>query len=100
MQDDMTLAPDFFSYFDAALPLLDADPSLWCISSWNDHGQVGQGACVKLVVCMCGGWHVAAVAASAAVSASAAAASQREWILPVLRARDRSAHGASPTAVP
>ncbi len=36
----MELAPDFFSYFEALHPLLDTDPSLMCISSWNDHGQV------------------------------------------------------------
>jgi hypothetical protein len=38
-QDDMELAPDFFGYFAAAAPLLDADASLLCASSWNDHGQ-------------------------------------------------------------
>jgi alpha-1,3-mannosyl-glycoprotein beta-1,2-N-acetylglucosaminyltransferase len=37
-QDDMELAPDFFSYFEAGAALLDKDTSLWCISSWNDHG--------------------------------------------------------------
>ncbi len=36
----MDLAPDFFSYFEALAPLLDRDPTLMCISSWNDHGQV------------------------------------------------------------
>ncbi len=35
----MELAPDFFGYFAAAAPLLDADASLLCASSWNDHGQ-------------------------------------------------------------
>ena len=40
MQDDMELAPDFFTYFEALAPLLDADDMLMCISSWNDHGQV------------------------------------------------------------
>lgn len=39
-QDDMTLAPDLFSYFEATAPVLDADPTLYCVSSWNDHGQV------------------------------------------------------------
>ena len=40
VQDDMQLSPDFLSYFEATAPLLDADPSLFCVSSWNDHGQV------------------------------------------------------------
>ena len=39
MQDDMQLAPDFFSYFAAMANLMDQYPSLWCISSWNDHGS-------------------------------------------------------------
>ena len=36
----MELAPDFFTYFEALAPLLDEDERLFCISSWNDHGQV------------------------------------------------------------
>jgi hypothetical protein len=43
LEDDMQLAPDFFPYFQATAPLLDADDSLFCISSWNDHGQVRKG---------------------------------------------------------
>ena len=39
LQDDMELAPDFFSYFAATSQLLSSDPSLFCVSSWNDHGQ-------------------------------------------------------------
>ncbi|KAK9802802.1 hypothetical protein WJX73_008081 [Symbiochloris irregularis] len=38
LEDDMELAPDFFTYFEATAPLLDSDPSLYCVSSWNDHG--------------------------------------------------------------
>ncbi len=36
----MELAPDFFTYFEVLAPLLDEDERLFCISSWNDHGQV------------------------------------------------------------
>lgn len=39
VQDDMQLAVDFFSYFEATAPLLSSDPTLYCVSSWNDHGQ-------------------------------------------------------------
>lgn len=39
LEEDMELAPDFFSFFEATAPFLDADPSLLCVSSWNDHGQ-------------------------------------------------------------
>ncbi|NXX31945.1 MGAT1 acetylglucosaminyltransferase, partial [Nicator chloris] len=39
VEDDLEVAPDFFEYFQAALPLLRADPSLWCASAWNDNGR-------------------------------------------------------------
>ncbi|KAK9868373.1 hypothetical protein WJX84_008202 [Apatococcus fuscideae] len=39
LEDDMQLAVDFFSFFEASAPLLSSDPSLYCVSSWNDHGQ-------------------------------------------------------------
>ena len=35
----MEVAPDFFSYMDAAAPLLLSDPSLLCVSAWNDNGK-------------------------------------------------------------
>ena len=44
----MELAPDFFSYFEATAPLLDADENLLCVSSWNDHGLVR-----TVCVCVC-----------------------------------------------
>jgi len=42
LEDDMEIAPDFFQYFEATLPLLQSDPSLYCVSSWNDNGRAGQ----------------------------------------------------------
>ncbi|PKU27437.1 alpha- -mannosyl-glycoprotein 2-beta-n-acetylglucosaminyltransferase [Limosa lapponica baueri] len=39
VEDDLEIAPDFFEYFQAAFPLLRADPSLWCVSAWNDNGK-------------------------------------------------------------
>ncbi|NWV02173.1 MGAT1 acetylglucosaminyltransferase, partial [Ptilonorhynchus violaceus] len=39
VEDDLEVAPDFFEYFQAVFPLLRADPSLWCISAWNDNGK-------------------------------------------------------------
>jgi alpha-1,3-mannosyl-glycoprotein beta-1,2-N-acetylglucosaminyltransferase len=38
LEDDMKVSKDFFEMFEALAPLLDADPTLWCISSWNDNG--------------------------------------------------------------
>ncbi|XP_032064808.1 alpha-1,3-mannosyl-glycoprotein 2-beta-N-acetylglucosaminyltransferase [Thamnophis elegans] len=39
VEDDLEVAPDFFEYFQASFPLLLADPTLWCISAWNDNGK-------------------------------------------------------------
>ncbi|KAK7078239.1 Protein O-linked-mannose beta-1,2-N-acetylglucosaminyltransferase 1, partial [Halocaridina rubra] len=36
LEEDLLVAPDFFSYFNQTAWLLDEDPSLWCISAWND----------------------------------------------------------------
>ncbi|NWI39129.1 MGAT1 acetylglucosaminyltransferase, partial [Picathartes gymnocephalus] len=41
VEDDLEVAPDFFEYFQAVFPLLQRDPSLWCISAWNDNGKEG-----------------------------------------------------------
>ncbi|XP_019734165.1 alpha-1,3-mannosyl-glycoprotein 2-beta-N-acetylglucosaminyltransferase a [Hippocampus comes] len=41
VEDDLEVAPDFFEYFRATLPLLRSDPSLWCVSAWNDNGRQG-----------------------------------------------------------
>ncbi|XP_064626979.1 protein O-linked-mannose beta-1,2-N-acetylglucosaminyltransferase 1-like isoform X2 [Lineus longissimus] len=38
VEEDLDIAPDFFSYFSQTLPLLDKDPSIYCISAWNDQG--------------------------------------------------------------
>lgn len=38
LEEDMDIAPDFFSYFDAMLPLVRQDPMLFCASAWNDNG--------------------------------------------------------------
>ncbi|KAK9847547.1 hypothetical protein WJX84_001936 [Apatococcus fuscideae] len=39
-EDDMQFSPDFLHLFAATAILLDKDPSLWCVSSWNDNGLV------------------------------------------------------------
>lgn len=38
VEDDMLFSPDFLTLLTAAAPLLDADPTLWCVSTWNDNG--------------------------------------------------------------
>lgn len=37
--DDLEISPDFYEYFIGTYPLLLKDPSLWCISAWNDNGK-------------------------------------------------------------
>lgn len=39
VEDDLLAAPDFYEYFEATLPILKADKSLWCVSAWNDNGK-------------------------------------------------------------
>ncbi|XP_075587584.1 alpha-1,3-mannosyl-glycoprotein 2-beta-N-acetylglucosaminyltransferase [Dermatophagoides farinae] len=39
VEDDLDIAPDFFEYFLALYPILRSDPSLYCISAWNDNGK-------------------------------------------------------------
>ena len=41
LPDDLEVAPDFFSYFSALRFLLEEDPSVWCVSAWNDNGKEG-----------------------------------------------------------
>ncbi|KAG5264594.1 hypothetical protein AALO_G00255920 [Alosa alosa] len=41
VEDDLEVAPDFFEYFRALHPVLRSDPTLWCISAWNDNGRDG-----------------------------------------------------------
>lgn len=37
--DDLNVSPDFFEYFLGTHSLLRDDPSLWCVSAWNDNGK-------------------------------------------------------------
>lgn len=39
VEDDMEISVDFFEYFQALYPILRDDPSIYCISSWNDNGM-------------------------------------------------------------
>eukprot|EP00434_Breviolum_minutum_P041988 symbB.v1.2.037358.t1/scaffold5495.1/size26502/3 len=39
LEEDLEIAVDFFSYFEATLPLLRADRHLFCVSAWNDNGR-------------------------------------------------------------
>ncbi len=39
VEDDLEVAPDFFEYFEATLPILKEDKSLFCVSAWNDNGK-------------------------------------------------------------
>jgi len=37
--DDLDISQDFYEYFSGTYPLLKNDPSLWCVSAWNDNGK-------------------------------------------------------------
>lgn len=39
VEDDLDIAPDFFEYFRALYPILKSDPSIYCVSAWNDNGK-------------------------------------------------------------
>lgn len=39
IEDDLDIAPDFYEYFLGTYPLLKSDPTLWCVSAWNDNGK-------------------------------------------------------------
>jgi len=41
VEDDMVFSPDFLLYFAQLAYLYDADPSIYCITSWNDNGKQG-----------------------------------------------------------
>uniref|UniRef100_A0A673KK61 Alpha-1,3-mannosyl-glycoprotein 2-beta-N-acetylglucosaminyltransferase n=1 Tax=Sinocyclocheilus rhinocerous TaxID=307959 RepID=A0A673KK61_9TELE len=41
VEDDLEVAPDVFEYFRALHPVLKSDPTLWCVSAWNDNGREG-----------------------------------------------------------
>jgi len=41
LEDDMVFSPDFVRFFAQTAWLLRADPTLWCVSSWNDNGFEG-----------------------------------------------------------
>ncbi|KAG7162545.1 O-linked-mannose beta-1-2-N-acetylglucosaminyltransferase 1-like 15 [Homarus americanus] len=40
LEEDLLASPDFFSYFNQTGWLLEADPSLGCVSGWNDLGSL------------------------------------------------------------
>ena len=37
--DDLNISPDFFEYFEALYHVLKSDPTLYCVSAWNDNGK-------------------------------------------------------------
>jgi alpha-1,3-mannosyl-glycoprotein beta-1,2-N-acetylglucosaminyltransferase len=39
--DDLDISEDFYEYFCGTRWLLDVDPTLFCISAWNDNGRAG-----------------------------------------------------------
>ena len=42
LEEDLEIAPDFFNLFGSLAPLLDADPTLYAASAWNDNGMAAR----------------------------------------------------------
>lgn len=40
VEDDLDVSMDFFEYFSSTLPILRQDPSVFCISAYNDNGKL------------------------------------------------------------
>ena len=38
IEDDLLISPDFFSYYQQLLPVLQNDPTIFTVSCWNDNG--------------------------------------------------------------
>jgi GNT-I family len=43
LEEDIRVAPDFFPYMEAAAELLDTDPTLFAVSTFNDNGHQVRG---------------------------------------------------------
>jgi GR25 family glycosyltransferase involved in LPS biosynthesis len=41
VEDDMIFSPDFLAFFQHTYKLYERDPTVYCISSWNDNGRFG-----------------------------------------------------------
>ena len=41
LEDDLLIAPDFLTLMRDTAPLLNDDPTVWCVSSWHDNGLNG-----------------------------------------------------------
>jgi len=39
LEDDLEIAVDFFEYFSSLAPIYDEDPTVFCVSAWNDNGM-------------------------------------------------------------
>ena len=54
------VSPDFLQLFEATVPILEQDSSLWCISSWNDNAypHLVRSVCcaVSFVTHVCSVW--------------------------------------------
>ncbi|XP_050737950.1 protein O-linked-mannose beta-1,2-N-acetylglucosaminyltransferase 1-like isoform X2 [Eriocheir sinensis] len=50
LEEDLYVASDFFSYFAQTAPLLMSDPTLYCVSAWNDLARDDSGGNPRLVM--------------------------------------------------
>ncbi|XP_063861843.1 protein O-linked-mannose beta-1,2-N-acetylglucosaminyltransferase 1-like isoform X2 [Scylla paramamosain] len=50
LEEDLYVAADFYSYFAQTAPLLASDPTLYCVSAWNDLARDDSGGDPRLVM--------------------------------------------------
>jgi len=60
LEEDLDVSPDILYFFGQLLPIYESDPTVYCISAWNDHGYehaCGDPSLVQRVETMPGlGW--------------------------------------------
>lgn len=50
VEDDLLFSADLMEFFLAGFHVMSHDPTIWCVSAWNDNGfggLVGNGTCVR-----------------------------------------------------
>lgn len=50
LEEDLDVSPDILYYFGQLLPIYESDPTVYCVSAWNDHGYEHACGDPKLVM--------------------------------------------------
>ena len=52
LEEDLDVSKDIFDYFSQTMPLLEKDPSLYCVSAWNDQVSIPHNLALQMVVAL------------------------------------------------